>query len=1144
MFRYILTALCIVYHVTAQDWNSAARSDTLSFNPYNIYQLSGLNLVPGSEKIILRGRVLSTGEYDLNFPKMTFSLHDTVRISIFDTLFVSYRSLILTLRDKYYKRQLEVRYDDKLKDTVRTLKPGTVTSLEESIFGKGMERSGSIYRGFTVGTNRDFSLQSGMRLELSGYITEDIQLTAVLTDESSPIQPEGTTESLEEIDKVFIQVTHPDFTAIFGDYELSKRLGEFGNIKRKLQGLFFEGTALNSTGYLGFATAKGKFKSQFINGLDGVQGPYRLTGLNNERDIIIISGTERVYLDGNEVKRGEINQYVIDYAQAEITFNPSVIITSASRITVDFEYSDRRYSRNTLISGVTGTVAKNFTIGVQYIREGDDQDSPIDVSFSEADKLLLKNAGDNRNNAVRSGVVLAAPDSTGAPNGLYLEIDTLIAGVSQKIYRFSPDDPAAIYNVTFTYTGENLGDYKRAGVGNFYYAGPNLGNYLPVVFLPLPALLQSGNLLFSYNTDAFTATLELTGSLNDKNRFSALDDKDNAGYGRNISAIYTFRKLKLFSAGSENLSLSYRERFVEGRYVSPDRINSIEFERDFNLGGIGILDEILREAKSVYTLGSDVTAGFGYSRLQREDAFLTDRFTQNTMIKSGNLSLSSATDYNVSESDILGSSWLKQRVISAFTWSDVTLSLPVNYEQRKESQFDSDSLNAASFKFLEITPGFGFSLHQNIGVQLSYVNRSDYFPLAGKLERESNSIGYGGEITISGIQGLNSNFSAVYREKKFEPAFETVANTNSTVLLVKSTNRFSLFNKNIEGDLFYEGSTKRTAKPERVFVQVEKSAGNYRYRGDLNNNGIKDEGEFELTTFDGEYILLTVPSDELFPVITLSFIPRVRINNWGLVSPAGSDILSNISSETLWRVEENSTLTEYAKIYLLDFSVFQNPATTLRGSNFFQQDIFIFESNPDLSFRLRFNQRRSLNQYSGGTESGYSKEIGGQIIFRLIREISNQTEINTQTENLSSNYAASRNRLIATDNFQTDFTYRPIRNLEAGFKIRVARSTDRFPEIPTLIDINSENLRFVYSFSGAGRLRLEFERTELISAQTGNYLPFELTGGNSLGKNYYFRLNFDYRIAANLQTTAYYEGRSLGGGKVISLAKSEIRAFF
>ena len=69
--------------------------------------------------------------------------------------------------------------------------------------------------------------------------------------------------------------------------------------------------------------------------------------------------------------------------------------------------------------------------------------------------------------------------------------------------------------------------------------------------------------------------------------------------------------------------------------------------------------------------------------------------------------------------------------------------------------------------------------------------------------------------------------------------------------------------------MYYEVSTQKTAKLEKVFVRVTKGTGTYKYLGDLNNNGIGDENEFEPTTYDGDYILTTVPTQELYPVIDL-----------------------------------------------------------------------------------------------------------------------------------------------------------------------------------------------------------------------------------------------------------------------------------
>ena len=113
-----------------------------------------------------------------------------------------------------------------------------------------------------------------------------------------------------------------------------------------------------------------------------------------------------------------------------------------------------------------------------------------------------------------------------------------------------------------------------------------------------------------------------------------------------------------------------------------------------------------------------------------------------------------------------------------------------------------------------------------------------------------------------------------------------------------------------------------------------------------------------------------------------------------------------------------------------------------------------------------------------------------------------------------------------------------------GFRIKVGRSIDEYPVKPTTIDQNSQLLRLNVSFAGEGRLRVEIERNELNGNTNDNYVPFEITAGNLLGKNYFGRLSFDYRISNNLQSSINYEGRSQGGGAMIHTARGEIRAYF
>ncbi|NNG27097.1 MAG: hypothetical protein HKM87_06195 [Ignavibacteriaceae bacterium] len=228
----------------------------------------------------------------------------------------------------------------------------------------------------------------------------------------------------------------------------------------------------------------------------------------------------------------------------------------------------------------------------------------------------------------------------------------------------------------------------------------------------------------------------------------------------------------------------------------------------------------------------------------------------------------------------------------------------------------------------------------------------------------------------------------------------------------------------------------------------------------------------------------------------------------------------------------------------MQFKYFQQEGITIRGSSFLQQDFFLNENKQELSFRFRYAQRFSMNEFNTGVERGYNRERSFRIRFRMVKELSNQTDFVNLTDNVTAPETSTRSRMVLDNNLTSDFSYRPERNIEVGFKFKVGKSEDNRPEIPTIIDLNSQVLRFNLSFAGTGRLRIEVERTELNANTTENFIPFEILSGNQLGKNYFWRLNFDYRLASFLQTTISYNGRAQGGGRVVHTARAEARAYF
>jgi len=99
--------------------------------------------------------------------------------------------------------------------------------------------SGSFSRAISFGNSQDLVLNSAFNLQLEGEIGNGIEVAAAITDESLPVQPEGTTQQLREFDKIFIQLRKNRSVLTAGDYELRNPDGYFLRFFKKLEGATF-----------------------------------------------------------------------------------------------------------------------------------------------------------------------------------------------------------------------------------------------------------------------------------------------------------------------------------------------------------------------------------------------------------------------------------------------------------------------------------------------------------------------------------------------------------------------------------------------------------------------------------------------------------------------------------------------------------------------------------------------------------------------------------------------------------------------------------------------------------------------------------------------------------------------------------------
>ncbi len=346
MKKFLLILLYVFYVnlVSAQSLSNIIEKEILLVSDTIV--LDSLSIVPGSLAVYLNDEHLSSDLYSVNYEKSILVFNGFASFPKEVTCIVKYRVFPVSFSVLYSHKSIDLLGDSINKKNQKRYKP--IDEQETFFSSSELTKSGSISRGISMGNNQDAAVNSDFNLQLSGKISPDISISANISDNNIPVQADGTSQHLREFDKVFIELTSKNSKMTVGDYEMNKPEGYFMNYHKKVQGAGFQTkfktkkdniveTSLNT------AVSKGKFSRQKITALEGNQGPYKLEGANNELYVIVLSGSEKIYIDGELMVRGNENDYIIDYNSAELVFTANKPITKDTRIIAEFEYSEMSY---------------------------------------------------------------------------------------------------------------------------------------------------------------------------------------------------------------------------------------------------------------------------------------------------------------------------------------------------------------------------------------------------------------------------------------------------------------------------------------------------------------------------------------------------------------------------------------------------------------------------------------------------------------------------------------------------------------------------------------------------------------------------------------------------------------------------------
>ncbi len=1135
--------------------NRISTADSLHFSPGEILQLSHTDLVPFSEKIWLNQQQLDPSSYEINWGNGQLSLSaNQAGICI-----VHYAFFPDSLPQRLAFRSWQAITDsiDSLGYQQIFIPPTQSDNLpfeEES----GLRKSGSLSRGITVGNQQGLSVTSGLRLQLEGDLGDGLQIVGAVTDENLPIQPDGTTQQISDFDKIFIKLSKDDYSLTVGDYEVNHKGTAFANFYRNVQGMRVNVAEKNTQASMSGAVAKGKFFTNSINGQEGVSGPYRLRGRNGEQFFIVLAGSEQVYLNGKLMERGENLDYVINYNTAEIYFTPKQLITSVTRIVVDFEYADFEFNRSLLFAQASHQMMdKRLKIDFSYGRDADNPNAPIsDPEAYSAVRDSLAAANDSSGRALTEGAVLAGFSAT---QTRYEKRDSLLAGNLYSLYQWSQDSVLAVYQVSFSFVGEGQGNYvqDRSGQNRTIYrwmapdslTGQPQGDYEPIRSWVLPRLLQvvDGKIQFQLSKK-LSLYHETAVSSDDKNRLSTLGDEDNWGLATRTGL--QLQKIRVADSLMFSSDLSYQ--FVSQRYSNLDRIYKAEYNRVWDLENVDQrVDEKILSAKTrwdyknrlrletetgIRNAGPGSTASRQVYTLRSNMSKSLQGFYSFTHIQNRDAALEAASRWNRHEGDVF--------VQKGFLRPGVEIWMEDRLKEK------SDSLSGGSFSFIDLKPYLRTVQNKKVEMDLSYNYRAEKEFLSGQIRDKSTAHTAYARFGWRPSSVFNLLSTTSVRDFRVEDSlFKGQGIVDTRILNTNLQSSIQPKNQWLYANFVYDVSSEQTARKEVRFIEVNPGLGQYIWLDSLfNNDGIQQVDEFQLAAnpLTANFIRVLAPSRELFPTTRASLTGVYRMDFGRVVANSGSwpkELLRNFRTSTNFRISQSKSRDNRLGTYLIDIVNIFEDSSLLDATYNFQQSFNFFPNSKTGNFRFSYQENRaklflttgdelrSYGYWSAVQRINWGKNKSLEVESRLGRKFVDASAF--PTRNYDINFFETNPRL----NFQLNRKFRLTTGYEYKNKLNQPDTT-RIQMHKALIDAR-------WNLKGGNNL---FGKLELVNVtqqgETGFAADYELKESLRSGFNAIWQLYVTYYIVKNVELSLTYDGRLSSEIPIIHTGRVQVRALF
>lgn len=1108
--------------------------------------LDTLSVIPNSVRLIdSTGTIIPPSVFTLKWQEGTLEPSTKLGCGIYR---ITYRVYSFSATQKFFHRneQASLSPDSILN---RIADSRFDASLTDYIKGTdNLKKSGSISRGVAFGNNRDVSFTSGLNLQLSGELSEGVNILAVVSDKNVPVQPEGNTRNFQEFERIYIKVYGKKAALTAGDIEIEGSSGELFRVKRSARGALADyNTVLKNGDKLhivsGGAAARGKFVRQTIDGVEGNQGPYRLKGQAGENYIIIVSGSERVFVDGKELARGSDQDYTISYSTAELFFTAKTPITKDSRIIVEFEYADQNYSRFLTTAQATYH-GKGWESYINVYSESDLKNQPLGSDLTPYRKSLLANAGDNLNNALVSGVDTVAYS---AEELLYESKDSTVGGVTYLTYKYSIDPTKAIYRLRFSSVGEGKGNYTISPIianGRVYQwvapiNGIPQGTYEPVIQLTAPIKKQLATAGITIDRRHIRFGVETAGSLFDKNTFSQKDSNDDMG-----SAIVAFieRKPTKDTTATSDVTWKTKYRHLSSGFSPIDRFYPVEYERNWNISSTlapSSVQENYGLGELNYTAKKQFKAAAKGEYLNRGSLF-------NGWNTSGNLMLTkrwgfanASVSYLETNDTVATTNFLRSNVSVEKFLGKLAVGAVYSSEDNRWLSKRVDTLLAASKGFHQVEGYLKSNGKVLIPFTITIKDRIDYNPRKTSLVKFSEAKEIGSSFENTGKKGDFIRLIGSFRSLQY---VDNPKGNREETVLGRLEAGITMLHKAVGLNGSFDMGSGLIPRQDYTFIKVAAGQGQYTWN-DYNGNGQKEINEFEVAAYSdqAEYLKVNLPTSNYLKAYTSGFSLA------GRVTPAMAwrdtigieSILSCFSLTGSAQAEEKQSaftaLPEFFPSLQSDNNI-AHKGSWRAGGGFVSR-----------------NRRYLADAYKQGS-SAKQLLVGGS----EVRESSSTTvSLRYRPEaNLLTTWQGEKSNSIARSDLYPSKNnnlngIKSLTKAELSLDLRYSftllweyseKKNDLGVEQAFTHKLGAETM-----VSVAGRMKVEASFSWLrIDADAPSTSPvsYELLNGLKPGKNAVWNLILSRKLPGGIEVNLGYNGRYIADGKIIHAGSMEVRATF